>query len=315
MKLHKLLIISVSCLTFSLQAQAQLPNGFKAELEIQAIGTTNKTVPFWMRSNQYGSVPLNGASGSLLATISKDYDHQKLGTNSFDWGFGVEGRVNGGNRSNLTLIESYLKGRWSIFQLKAGRSKEVMGLNGDTTLSSGNFAVSGNALGIPKVELSIPEYYRLPVLGGLFSFKGNFSHGWVGNARIIASSYTTPENASGAALQNRSTITYLHQKALYGRFGKENWKFNLYGGFSHQVYWGNEKDSYGSSFKLSPFETFFYVATGKAYGAKGVPTSKIGNQIGSIDIGGEYNFNTVKVMIYRQNFYDVGALSKLANIR
>jgi hypothetical protein len=315
MKLHKLFLLAISGLIISVQAKAQLPEGFKAEVEVQAIGTTNKVVPFWMRSNQYGSVPLNGASGSLLGRISRDYEsigHEKK--KLLDWGFGFEGRANGGKGSNVTIIESYLKGRLGIFQLKGGRSKDVMGLNGDTSLSSGSFAVSGNALGIPKIELSIPDYYRIPVFDGLFSFKGYFSHGWVGRAKIIASSYTEPENATGVDVGNRGVVTYFHQKALYGRLGKEDWKFNLYAGFSHQVYWGNEKDSYGSSFKLTPIETFFYVATGKAYGANGVPTSKIGNQIGSIDIGGEYNFSGVRVMLYRQSFYDVGALSKLANI-
>lgn len=97
--------------------------------------------------------------------------------------------------------------------------------------------------------------------------------------------------------------------------GKADWKLKLYGGFNHQVYWGNEKAAYGSNFGLSPVATFFYVALGKAYGATGIPRSKIGNQIGSIDLGASYEFNDYQVMLYRQNFYDVGALSKLANIR
>src|SRR5690606_15483380 len=33
------------------------------------------------------------------------------------------------------------------------------------------------------------------------------------------------------------------------------------------------------------------------------------------DLGAEIDFGTVKLKIYRQNFYDVGALSRLANIR
>src|SRR5690606_20075494 len=61
--------------------------------------------------------------------------------------------------------------------------------------------------------------------------------------------------------------------------------------------------------------TFWYVFWGKAYGAPGVPTSKIGNQIGSIDMGLSYDFRSVRLVAYRQNFYDVGAISKLANIR
>ena len=51
--------------------------------------------------------------------------------------------------------------------------------------------------------------------------------------------------------------TYLHQKSLYGRFGKPGWKLKLYGGFNHQVLWGNEKVSYGDRYTLSPVKTYY----------------------------------------------------------
>lgn len=314
MKLNKLFLLAAFGLIFTLQAKAQLPEGFKAEVEIQAIGTTNKVVPFWMRSNQYGSVPLSGASGSLLGRISKDYDsNDKDNRKLVDWGFGFEGRANGGKGSNLTIIEGYLKGRLGVFQLKVGRSKDVMGLTGDTSLSSGSFVQSGNALGIPKVEISIPDYYNIPILGKLFSFKGNFVHGWLGKTKIL-DRISSLDGTLLYKIDDRYPKSFFHQKSLYVRFGKPDWRLKLYGGFNHQVYWGNERQVYKGNFKLSPVETFFYVATGKTYGAPGVPTSKIGNQIGSIDVGGEYQFDEVNIMLYRQTFYDVGALSKLANI-
>src|SRR5690606_21831658 len=85
-------------------------------------------------------------------------------------------------------------------------------------------------------------------------------------------------------------ITYLHQKSLYGRIGRDSWKLKLYGGFNHQVMWGNAQDVYGPNFDLSKLKTFFYAITGKAYGNNKIFKSKIGNQIGSIDLGGEYDF-------------------------
>lgn len=297
-------------------SKAQMKEGYKAEIEVQAIGTTNGTVPFWMRSNQFGSVPLNGVSGSVIGRLSKDYDElstsDKLYGRSkvFDWGFGIEGRANGGKNSNLQLIEGYVKARASIFQLKVGRSRDVMGLTGDTSGTLGSFSISGNALGIPKFEISVPEY-SLPVFNGLFSFKGNFVHGWLGKTRIL-----TPSNPDvDAASYNTFPISYFHQKSLYVKMGKPEWKLKLFGGFNHQVYWDNQKAAYGSKFKLSTVETFLYVVTGKPYGAAGVPNSKIGNQLGSIDLAIEYTFSKLKFMIYRQNFYDVGALAKLANIK
>src|SRR5690606_204110 len=62
------------------------------------------------------------------------------------------------------------------------------------------------------------------------------------------------------------------------------------------------------------FQTFIYAITGKVYETKIIPSSKIGNQLGSIDIGAENDFKSTNFLIYRQNIYDVGALSKLANI-
>jgi hypothetical protein len=297
----------VFLLTFSSQVDAQKPQ-IKYEIEAQAIGTTKNVVPFWMRSNQFGSIPLSGASATFIGRAYKDYEKAKL----IDWGFGLEGRANAGKGSNLQLIDAYAKVKLGVFQLKAGRTKDVMGLNGDTVLSSGNFALSGNAAGIPKLELSIPEYYRVPVFGGLFSVKGNFVHGWLGRTQILDS--ISPTSKITYYINDRRPKSYFHQKSLYIRLGKADWKLELYGGFNHQVYWGNEQAAYGPNFKLSPAETFFHVVTGKGYGTKGVPTSKIGNQLGSIDLGLAYNFNAVKVMIYRQSFYDVGALSKLGNI-
>ena len=131
---------------------------------IEALGgfTSSGKVPFWLRSNQFGSIPLDNISLSLIGAIRKDYDISKK--RIFDWGAGVEARGNLGNNSNFTLIEGYGKLKISIFEIRAGRSKEIMGLC-DTSLSSGVFAVSGNALGIPKVQISIPKFYSLPILG------------------------------------------------------------------------------------------------------------------------------------------------------
>jgi hypothetical protein len=256
--------------------------------------TTSGNVPFWLRSNQFGSIPLDNASLSIIGAIRKDYDTTK--TRIFDWGASVEGRANVGHKSNLNLIEGYGKLRIGVFEIRAGRSREIMGLC-DTSLSSGAFAVSGNALGIPKVQIAIPEFYSLPIFGKLFAFKGNFAHGWIGETVILEDSVLQRE-------------TYLHQKSLYGRFGKPGWKWKLYGGFNHQAFWGSEKKIFGNDYKLSLFQTYWYVITGKAY-----LFSKVGNHLGSIDLGLEYNFKNVKLLAYRQNFYDIGALYYLANIR
>jgi hypothetical protein len=276
---------------------------------VQALGgyTTPGVVPFWLRSNQFGSIPLDGASVSLIGSARKDYDlsNDKL----FDWGASFEGRANLGQGSNLILVEGYGKLRFGIFEFRAGRSKEIMGLC-DTTLSMGSWSVSGTNLGIPEVEISVPEFFIIPGLGQLFAFKGNFSHGWMGVLTLSATAWSRYEE--GDTVQSNS---FLHQKSLYGRFGKPSWKLKLYGGFNHQVVWGHEQDYYNEDYTLSPVETYFYVLTGKKYSNGSIQEERQGNHLGSIDIGFEYKFNKVKIFLYRQNFYETGALANLANIQ
>jgi len=305
-----LLTFTFSLAIFSLFAQDSL---YHFKLEAQAGVTSKNHVPFWLRSNQFGSVPLDGASGSFIAGGTKRYesDYQK-GGKFFDWGASFEGRVNGGNRGQFILLEAYAKIRLAMFELKAGRTKDIMGLNGDTTLSSGNFAVSGNTLGIPKVEISIPKYYTLPLFDGLFAIKGNIAHGWVGRFPVAETEYREGINETFEA---GGPKTYFHQASFYGQIGKPSWKAKVQLGINHQAHWGNEKQVWGSKYDLSPLQTFWYVFAGQAYGGRGIPRSKIGNQLGSVDIGFSYDFSGIHLLVYRQNIYDVGAIAKLANIR
>ncbi|HEX9511590.1 MAG TPA: capsule assembly Wzi family protein [Puia sp.] len=299
--------LELCCTGLHAQIETKETSSYHASLETQGVLTTKNYVPFWLRSNQFGSVPLPGTSGSFIGALRKDYDtvdnmptdvvsgsHTKV----VDWGASLElrGDMGFGQRSRLALIEGYAKLKVSIFELKAGRAKEIMGLV-DTSLSSGAFAVSGNALGIPKVQISIPEYWTLPFFGDLFSVKGNFAHGWLGEQPIRTSPLVKQAN------------TYFHQSSLYVRLGKPDWRLHLYGGFNHQVYWGHEKEINGKSYQLSTFKSFEYVVLGKTYQG-----SKVGNHLGSVDLGMEYEFGNTKLFLYRQNFYDEGALAKLANI-
>src|SRR5579875_1986474 len=129
----KALLIAAIFVCCFVSIHAQVKN-FSFNIESQIGYTSNSTVPFWMRSNQYGSFPLPGLSFSLLLSAKKVYDTSKK--RLFDWGFGFEERNNVGQKIQAVLIEGYGKLKVWVFELKGGRSKEVMGLSGDTVLSS-----------------------------------------------------------------------------------------------------------------------------------------------------------------------------------
>ncbi len=298
-KLSQILAIVALC-CFAVEASGQSGN-YTFGFESWAGYTSNRTVPFWLRSNQFGSVPLVGASLSLVGFVRKDYDLS--GDRLFDWGASFEGRANLGQGSNLTLIEGYGKVRLGIFELRAGRSKKITGFC-DTTLTSGSWAISGTGLGIPEIELSVRDFWTLPWFAELFAFKGNYSHGWMGTKEM--SRYILHDTVS--------SMSFLHQKSLYGRFGKPSWKMKLYGGFNHQVVWGDEQKYYLDDYTLTPIQTYFYVITGKKFTNGYIQQERQGNHLGSIDLGIEYQFENVKLTLYRQSIYEAGGLVHLANI-
>ena len=274
-------------------------NSLSAQIELQSGYNGPNNLPYWMRANQYRSVPPAGVFASLIASSEKEYN--KTSNKIFDWGFSAEGRLNLGKPSDVILIEGYGKIRLSVFQFKAGRSKDIMGLC-DTSLSSGSYIVSGTSLGIPKIEVSIPEFYIIPFFGRMFAFKGNFVHGWMGN---------THKGFDTIAIVSP---TYLHQKSLYGRFGIPEWKLKLYGGFNHQVVWGDEASFMGEDYTLTEFQSFLYVISGKRFNNGSIQGTRIGNQLGTIDIGLTYDFQNFRLLLYRQSIYDAGALYYFANI-
>lgn len=294
----KVSLLILLLILHTLDGQAQIRNmHYSAASQINIMSI--ERLPFWMYTNQHGSIPLPGASASFLGNISRDYSTTT--TRLVDWGFSFEGRANLGSKAELFLIEGYAKGKLGIFEAKAGREKEMVGLV-DTTLSSGSFAVSGNALGIPKIEFAIPEFYSLPMLGKMFAIKGNVVNGLVGKVPIRYPD--APEHAG----------TYFHQKSFFGRVGQPGSKLKLYGGINHVVYWGNDEAIFGEDLTISPSKTYYYMFMGKKV-LDSWSISKIGNHLGSIDLGFDYNFDKLRLFVYRQNFYEKGAIRYLANIR
>ncbi len=289
-KLFRYLFVVLLLLPALVDAQS-----FRYQLEGQALLSPPGQLPFWLRANQHRSVPLPGPGLSLLGRMARDYDttrHRLL-----DWGVALEGRANAATqtpRTNLLLIEGHAKVRLAMLELRAGRSRNQMGLV-DTLLSSGSMAVSGNALGIPQVQLSIPEFYPIPFTRRWLAIKGSVAHGWVGVVPI--------SNKRGSEAH-----TYFHQKSVYLRVGRPESTLRLYGGYNDQAFWGSERQIF-ESFILTDWQSFQSVLYGKNWAG-----SKVGNHVGTLDGGLELDLKNVRLFAYRQQIYDVGALYYLANV-
>ncbi len=283
------------------------------EVEAGTFLSTSETNPFWIRSNQYGEVPLESQVFTVRGQVKKEYEARNPATKKqgrFSYGYGIRAVVNAGTINQLLLSELYGKVRYGAVEFSAGRRREIIGLV-DSTLSAGSYIWSGNALPVPKIEVSMPTF--TPILkSGLISIKGNFAHGWLGNSDSV-NNY------------------YLHQKSFYVRLGKPDWRFRVYGGFNHQVQWGGDVlyPRVDNGVRITKFgtdwESFVYTVLAKSLytldtlviqnnQASAEGGNRVGNHIGTLDLALEYETDRYKWFLYRQSIYEAGALFYLNNI-
>jgi hypothetical protein len=301
---------------FNLFAQSnEIKREIKYTAEVGIILSTNGETPFWLRANQYGIVPSQSPVVTLRGSVTSDYkkaitkeDQYKL--SKFDWGYGLNIVGNVGKENQFLMPEAYVKAKYGAFEIYAGRRKEIVGLV-DTTLSSGSYIWSGNALPMPKIQILTPNFVPLGFTKGFLSFKGSYAHGWFENTRTDVKNF------------------YLHQKTLYFRLGKPNWKFHFYGGFNHQVQWGGEllypdpTNQFAINGKVgSSFNDYINVVTGRSLATVGDTTknggndalNRSGNHLGTVDFAFEINAKDFSVLCYRQSIYEDGSLAYLSNI-
>lgn len=303
-------LVLLNCLIFYGLTSAQSPQSLQYEVELGGLAATTDQLPFWLRANRFGTVPLKGPLATLQAGVSLPYHRTNDSTathrNRFDWGFGVYGVANAGPRTQVLLPEAYVKARYGWLELLAGRRRDVIGL-GDSTLSSGFVVGSGNALPMPLLRLGTPGFVPLGWFRQFFAFHVGYTHAW----------FNVPY-MQGA---------YLHQKYVYARFGRPGAKIRVYAGINHQVQWGGRADylvgtPYAVDGKLTTaFPDYLDLVIGVI--PKDLENdrftnfdgyNRIGNHIGSYDLGLEWNSAEASWMLYHQHLYEDASGLVLANV-
>ncbi len=295
-------------------AHGQTTKPIHYKQEVQGLVATNGEIPFWMRANQYGIVPRGEQILSLRSAWRRDYrpapktaaDSLWQRVHKLDWGWGVEAVANTGTVSQLIIPEAYVKVKRAMVELYAGRRREVFGLGGGSPLSSGSYIWSGNALPMIKLQVAIPDYWPT---NSTISVKGTFSQGWFNNGFVTGSQ--------------------LHQKSIYVRLGKPASRFKFYGGFNHQVQWAGRTVRlpapfiHGDQFPSS-LRDYWWVVRGASLNEQTDLDStkysdfdrgnRIGNHLGTVDLGVELSLKKISLLLYRQNIYEDGSLYYLTNI-
>ncbi|NBB22831.1 hypothetical protein GVN20_25975 [Runella sp. CRIBMP] len=257
--------------------------------EAGGMAASNSRTPFWLRANQFGTVPLENPFAFV-----KLGGQTTFGTDSRKPQLHLQAELvaNASKTFNVLLPTAAATLRFRKFEIYAGRRKEFFGL-GDTLLTSGSYSWSGNALPLPKIQIGTRGFVPISFTKGLIAFQVTYSHGWFGS-------------------QDSSLKSYLHQKSLYVRIGKSKVKF--FAGIIHNVQWGGRarflsKSLSSNGLYPSSFKDYLYLIVAKPPQGANYSShdlmNQLGNHLGSIDFAVEINSNIKwDVLLYHQHPYE-----------
>lgn len=268
-------------------------------IEIAGFGSTNTHTPFWIQANQFGTVPLDVPAGAARISLE---NYWPLSSN---WraGVGVEAVGNFNENKKLLIPQLHATLKYKNWELFVGRKKQYVGL-ADSTLGTGSYAWSGNALPIPKIQIGTHGFVAVPFTKGWISFNAFYSDGLFEKGRPA------------------TTGLKFHQKAFYARIGKATSKLKLYGGFNHQVQWGGTSKYQENESKKLPdgFSNYVYAVFGTIGGSGDDvthfdSTNRVGNHLGSLDVAVEVETYGSTIYLYRQFIYEDGSLFYMEGIK
>ena len=283
------------------------PGEVRLSTELGGYASTDSRLPFWLRANQWGEVPLTSPAATGRVGLHYRSPGAVRDSARFGWEAGVRAVTNIAPRPQFLLPEAYAKLRWRKWELMAGREREVLGIV-DSTLSTGSYSWSGNALPIPRIKLGLSEYVSLGFLKNFVAIKGFYVHGWYDNPYI-----------QGA---------YFHQKTLYGRFGKPEAKIHLHLGLVHNAVWGGSADY----LRDNPVAVDGKLTTSLGDYLTGVVlgmipkdrandrftefdgTNRVGNHVGHYDMALDWKLPAMKLLIYRQHPFEDASGLQIQNL-
>lgn len=290
-------------------AQGILRDSETYEASTQFFATVH--TPFWMQARQYGVIAERGPFLHTTLALSSDYQipsktRPYLKAKALDWGYAFEVSENAGATNQLLLPQSFVKVKYRVLELSAGKRRELTGI-ADSTLGMGPYSGSGNAMSIPKIQLALRTWTRLftPHL----AIRASLAHGWLEDPRAFV------------------RHAYLHQKTLYLRIGKPKAPVLGFVGMNHQVQWAGrtfgpvEPKEYFQPDGSLPHDAaaLVSVVTGKRGFGKNYNLydnrERVGNHLGSVDLALQMQSDDRTILMYRQQPYEMPSLLQLANLR
>ncbi len=212
-----LILLTISLPLFVQHVHAQLLDSLLVQVGTTGTFATKDYQPLWITAQHFGALTDRKSDLSTQAGFSNAHILGRNGQFYIRYGLNL---VNNDHFGNVIVQEGYVKAGFKHLEIRAGRFREVIG-EVDKDLSSGSLGVSGNAVPIPQIGIAVPEYTDVPFTDGWLQFKGQFTHGWMGERQFIKDAW-------------------LHQKTFYVRVGKR--KLKVGAGLEHFAVWGGHRE-------------------------------------------------------------------------
>ena len=258
-------------------------------LETAGLAGTGSHAPFWHTSNRQGLPSVNKNNGYMHFAA--------VGSKSIARGFGVDYGADMG-------VGAGLERNWLLHQLYLDLNCKWLGMSmgmkerwGDRNryLSSGALTWSGNSKPVPEVRVGIPEYVRVPVLGGWFSVKGHLGYG-----RLTDDKWRSAHDSNYDYVEG----VLFHTKSAFLRFGDYD-RFplqvtlglemnNMFGGVRHQGGTANPLPSDLNACWTVLFPFHHVEKQG----------NEDGDNLGSWHLNFDYKLNDWHIGAYYEHFYE-----------
>lgn len=279
----KICLIIVLCVSVNVLFGQKKKINYEAEVSAQF--SSESSLPFWMVSNKYGTIP---NENSAVANF-KIYSTPAPGKKGFDFNYGTSLIGSQGGNTDFFIDELYVSAGWKKFSVDLGMQHKEVKYDG-LSATNGDMLYSGNARMYPELNLQLKDFVSLPFTNKWLWVKGSFSNGIMYDDRYVDK-------------------TNIHHKSAFLRIGKEK-GLSLTIGLDHYVQWGGTSPVWGNLGGFDAFMDAVLVREGKVLvdedGNQSINESynKSGNHIGQNSFDLSYSNPEFESVLSLKNIYE-----------
>ena len=285
---HIISFFALSLLPVGLQARPGSVHDLVCGFETAGIAGMGDHAPFWHTSNRQGIPSVKNNNGYMhMAALGRI---QFPG--GFDFGYGLDLGAGAGLEKSGFVHQLYADLDYKWLGMSVGM-KERWGARSHT-LSSGALTWSGNSQPVPEVRAGIPDYVRVPILGGWFSVKGHIGYGRLTDDQW-RQAHSVGHYVEGILFHSKSAFVRVGDKErfpLQFTLGLE--MNNMFGGVNHM----------GGTDKSLPSDASAYWTVLFPFHHIEEQGNEDGDNLGSWHIGLDYNLKDWRIGAYYEHFYE-----------